>query len=97
MNEYRVIWKREGMRVKRKRYANRVMAERFLKILGPEPWTAFQSRWNRKGPDDLLCCDGHECGCGGVTVRQHHEEARKTIPPIEWVRIEQREVGKWLR
>lgn len=25
-----------------------------------------------KDPDSLYCCDGRECACGGLTVREMH-------------------------
>ena len=93
--EYRVIWKREGLKTKRKRYANKPQAERFMVLMGPEPWLAQKSRWSRKGPDDLKCCSGHMCGCGGMTVREYEEDYRKDLPKLEWIRLEEREVGKW--
>ena len=89
--EYRVVWKRENLRVKRKRYVSRKFAERFLALLTDlEPWKRLG-----ENPDALACCSGYECGCGGVTVRQGHESRLAEMPPLEWAHIEQREVGSW--
>lgn len=90
--EYRVVWKRDGLTEKKKRYMNLVRAKRFVTLLGPEPWIALGL-----DPDQYFCCSGRECGCGGTTVREHSEIQRKDIPAIEWVRIEKRKiaVGQW--
>jgi hypothetical protein len=87
--EYRVIYKREGLKPKRKRYVSLKVAERFVRILGPEPWEVFG-----KKADDR-CCSGLECACGGLTERERQSEYMKDVPPLEYVRIERREVGKW--
>ncbi len=89
--EYRVVWKREGLKPKRKRYATLKGAERFMLLFGPEPWRAF----TKNDPDRYECCDGHECGCGGVTYRERAEEKRDGQPKLEYVRLEAREVGQW--
>jgi len=88
--EYRVVWKRKDRKRQAKRYVSRKLAEKFMLIFGPEPWRAWAPN---KGPDSLVCCRGHECGCGGLTFRE--QEAAKEIPPLEYVYMEQREVGKW--
>jgi len=94
VKEYRVVWKRNGLKEKRKRYQNKYRAEHFIKILGPEPWTAYGVN-----PDESMCCDGSMCGCGGETYREHWLGKRKDMPPIEYVRLELREVqrGDWLK
>lgn len=92
-SEYRVVWQRAGCRKKRKRYLSRRMAERFMVLLGPEPWTALG-----KDPDELVCCPGSvydQCACGGLTYRKQSEETRKDMPAIEYVRLEVRSVGPW--
>ena len=90
--EYRVVWQREGLRRKVKRYATLRAAERFMVLLGPEPWSALG-----KSPDALWCCSGYECecGCGGTTVRQLSDEQRKRMPALLSVQMETREVGAW--
>lgn len=91
--EYRVIWKREGLNPKRKKYLVRAAAERFMLILGPEPWRAFADG----DPDEYFCCSGRECGCGGTTIREDCERRREGLPAIEYVRLESRTVtcGDW--
>lgn len=94
-SEYRVIWERDGCRVKRKRYASRKAAERFMRLLGPEPWVALG-----KDPNALVCCRGtlcdqNQCGCGGLTWREHLEAQREDIPALKSVRLETRTVGPW--
>lgn len=91
--EYRVSWKREGLKVKRKRYATRKGAERFLRLFGPEPWTVYAGKYT--GPDDRVCCSGYECGCEGLTYREQAERDRREMPKLEWLRLEQRVVGSW--
>lgn len=96
--EYRVVWKRRGMDRKSKRFASLKAAERRVKLLGPEPWTAFN-----RDPDEPYCCRGHECGCGGLSLREHLLDQRAQtmgsddngMPPIEYVRIEKRPLGEW--
>lgn len=91
MIEYRVKWKREGLSAKRVKYTSRKYAERRLALLtSAEPWTVLGL-----DPTDYQCCSGYECGCGGITVREHMEAMRKKYPPIEYAKIEQRDVGHW--
>jgi hypothetical protein len=91
--QYRITWKREGNAPKSKLYARRSSVDRFLLILGPEPWLAF----GRTDPAELYCCDGYECGCDGETVREHFLGERKNFPPIEWITVQRRDVelGPW--
>lgn len=100
--EYRVIWKWSAYPAfdcennpftfnphpKMKRYSTHRGAEKFMLLLGPEPWKYFG-----KNPDDYVCCSGRECGCGGLTYREQAEEKR--FAEIEYVRLEEREVGEW--
>ena len=92
--EFRVVWRRKGIsRAKSKRFATEKAARRHMVLLGPEPWVALG-----KDPEALWCCPGtlqYECGCGGQTVRQADEAYRAEAPPVLWVRIESRPVGKW--
>ncbi len=91
--EYRIVWKREGCRQKAKRFVSLKAAQRKMRVLGPEPWTAFDKFSGRDEPDNYSCCDGHECGCGGLTVRQWWKQLG--LPKMEYIHIEKREVGKW--
>lgn len=98
MKEYRVVWKRQENRRKVKRYATRPRAERFIALMtSPEPWKLFPT-YAHMDPDKPYCCEGgpySECACGGLTLREHFASFRKDLPPIEYVHIEEREVGKW--
>jgi len=92
--EYRVVWKRAGLRRKVKRFATRRAAERLLiRLTDPEPWRTYL----REGqdPDDYRCCSGHECGCGGITYRQEAEDMRANQPPLESVQLEARRIEPW--
>lgn len=92
--EYRVKWKREGLRPKRIRYTSMKAAERRLALLtSDEPWLYYGGG---NDPSDYQCCSGHECGCGGITVREHCEQRRAEMPPIEYAVIECRPVGAWV-
>jgi hypothetical protein len=92
--EFRVTWNREGVPPKRKRYQRRAAAERFVLLIGPEPWLALG-----KDPESLWCCSGYDDGCGGLTWREKLLADRKerTLPPLESVHVECRvvEVGPW--
>ena len=88
--EYRVVWKREDGKKKTKRYATLKGAKRWMTLLGDEPWKAYANN-----PDDKYCCDGDLCGCGGITWKQHFEFHRQSLPKIEYIRLEQRDVGEW--
>lgn len=100
MKEYRVVWKRESFerdgitsrsKQKRKRYVSLKRAERFMRLLtSAEPWKELG-----QDGDDYFCCSGHECGCGGQTVREAFTAKYADMPPVEFVRLEEREVGKW--
>lgn len=84
---------------KSKRFQTLKAAERRVKLLGPEPWTAFD-----RNPDEPYCCSGYECACGGMSVRDTLLEQRKVghgdpddtgMPDIEYIRIEKRPLGAW--
>lgn len=99
--EYRVVWKRKPFmadeydidpRPKVRRYATKKGADKFMQLLGPEPWRGYAPDVD---PDSYICCSGKECGCGGLTYREKAEEMRKTLPPIAYIRLEEREVGEW--
>jgi len=88
--EYRVVYQREGCRKRIKRCAKEATAKRFMKLLGPEPWTAFN-----QDPDEYECCDGWECGCTGKTIREWSDFQLLEMPRLEFARIERREVAEW--
>jgi hypothetical protein len=90
--QYRVVWKREGLIPKRRPYKIKKAAERFMRILGPEPWKAFN-----QNPEDYYCCCGAECDCRGISVKQEYQDRSKIYPKIEFIRLESREVmeGEW--
>ena len=91
--EYRVKWKRKGLNPKRIRYTSMKAAERRLALLtSAEPWLYYGGG---NDPSDYQCCSGYECGCGGITVREHCEQRRAEMPPIEYAVIECRPVGAW--
>lgn len=87
---------------KSKRYASLKAAQKRIQFMGPEPWLALG-----ENPDELMCCPGraeNECGCGGVTWREHLLGQRQEsgldpdstgMPPIEYMRIERRPVSDW--
>lgn len=92
--EYRVVSKREGMqRQKEKRYATKEGADRRLALLvSKSPWTITHPG---DDPDDLFCCSGYECGCGGQTIREWHDDYTKSLPKLLFAGIHRREVGEW--
>ena len=91
--EFRVVWRRVDGKVKRRRFATRAGADRFLALFGPEPWRAFL----RPGqtPEDLRCCAGRGCVCQGRTIRGYHEALRACLPALSYVRLERRRVSAW--
>lgn len=88
--EFRVATKREGQRINYRVYRTENGARRRLLLYGPEPWRGF-----RKEPDAFMCCTGAECGCGGMTLREHTEQLRAKLPKLEFARLERREVSAW--
>ena len=90
--QFRLTWNR-GETVCAKTFATRAKAERHIRILtADEPWREWAPK---KGPDDYVCCRDSvysECGCGGLTCAQERDEKRKDLPPINWIRIEQRTI-----
>lgn len=88
--QYRVASKRVDCKPKYKRYDRLADALRRMELYGPEPWKAYNA-----DPTDLACCSGDMCGCNGRTHRQVSEERRASLPVLEWVRLESREVGAW--
>lgn len=90
--EFRLVWKRVGGKRKVRRFVRRKALDRFVTLLGPEPWKAFD-----KEPEDLVCCRGFECMCQGATVRQDSDAKREGMPPIESIHVETRYVGNWAK
>jgi hypothetical protein len=92
--QYRVIWKREGNHPKSRRVASLGNAEKWVGLLtSNEPWKFLSGE--RTKPDDYMCCSGHECSCGGKSLREFCEAKREGLPKIEWIRIDVRTVSKW--
>lgn len=89
--EYRLVWQRSGQRRKSRRFIYKKTLDRFMTLMGPEPWKAYG-----KSPDDYDCCNGRECGCGGLTMQQRSDLRRQEMPAIEFKRVEVREVGDWV-
>lgn len=99
--EFRVTWARihpgdgqagPSVKDKSRTFRTRHHANRWIRLLGPEPWTAYGV-----DPDEFACCSGIECGCGGLTNRQSSDEKRKGMPPVKWILLEMRQVteGPW--
>lgn len=91
--EFRVVWKRRGLSAKRREFKRQAAAEKFLLLLGPEPWRAYLK--GDDGADDRVCCSGYMCGCGGMTYREQAEDRRKDMPPVEYVRVQERRCTEW--
>lgn len=92
--EYSVVWKRVGIRAKRKKFAKLPRAQAWVLLLGPEPWKAAgvgPGACVKCGEEDCMRCTGEESWI------ERAERYQKTNPAIEWIRIEQREVGAWTR
>lgn len=101
--QYRLTWQRgetappvDGIPqfcIKSKSFVSRKGAERYIRILtSAEPWREWAPN---KGPEDYACCKGDaysECGCGGKTNAQVTREARAGLPPIKWIRLEERKI-----
>ncbi len=90
--EYRVVWKRVGLRKKARTSAKIETARRTLALLN-----GGSGRYLALGldPDELACCSGRECGCRGLTNREVSDAYVADMPPLEYARIEAREVGEW--
>lgn len=83
--EYRVVWRRKEGKEKVRRYAYLKSAERFLTLLGPEPWTAWGAE------PDARHCYREACLCEQRTNIEYFNE----IPPCEYARIEVRPLQMW--
>lgn len=94
--EYRVVWKRDGCIQKSKIYQTLGGAEEWLLVLGPQPWLSKIA--TKHDPDSYYCCpgtSGFECGCGGVTTREHWLDRREGLAPLAFARMEQRSTTDW--
>jgi hypothetical protein len=87
--EYRVVWKREGLDSKRRRFRSRASAERLILKLGPEPWKAW-------GIEEGAPCPLHRYAddCPG-TIGECCAAYANGLPPVEYVRLQVREVTPW--
>ena len=93
--QYRVVWRRKDWNYSKKKVFNTLRGVRqFLLILGPEPWKGVEAFKNRDA-DELFCCSGHECGCGGETIREHFTGRSAGIPPLQSLHVERRRVLDW--
>lgn len=88
--EYRVAVRRQDQPMRYRTYKTLAGAKRRMALYGPRPWEAFG-----EDPDDYGCCDGSDCGCGGFTVRQHHEDRRAGLPPLRMLLLQERDVSEW--
>ena len=86
--EYRLVWKRNGVSVRQRKFTRLASAEKYQLLLGKEPW-----KYGGQSGDDYKCCSGMECGCGGITWKEHSEKME--LPEIEFTRIDKREVSDW--
>jgi hypothetical protein len=58
----------------------------------------YQDAYPGSKPDAYACCDGHECGCRGLTWAEKWAEMAEyaaDLPPLEYLRIETRQVPRW--
>lgn len=91
--EFRVVWKRSGLRKKERVCKRLTTAEKTLTLLSGKE----DDRLAVLGldPDDYHCCNGYQCGCGGVTNREWYRRGLYGLQPLEYARIERRRVGAW--
>jgi hypothetical protein len=91
MIEYRLVWKREGLGQKSRKFTRLKYAERYLALLTSEaPWEVFG-----KDGDAYECCSGYECGCGGMRVKESWVKTREGLPKLLKHEIQCRDVGEW--
>lgn len=90
-NEYRVVWQREGLSRRTALRQTLAGAERLALVLqGRMEEATGRSR------DELACCSGRECSCGGETLGEAWEARTRQIPSLVAVPlIESRKVGPW--
>ena len=97
MYEYRIVCKRQGQQKKNFKSRSVRLIQRRTYLLGDTPWKAFG-----KEPYDFICCDGKSldwsgeiCGCKGETYKEQAETMKAQLPPVEYIKVEYREVGEW--
>lgn len=67
--EYRLLWKREGLKPKHRDFKTKNGADRYKLLFGDKPWEAL----GVDNSDEAICCSGAECGCGGKTYREESD------------------------
>lgn len=95
IHQFMVVWKRVGLKEKKKVYNTQKGADRFMTLLGDKPWLAFTD--DDEG-EKYMCCAGrmeNYCGCGGKTWKEYCTEKQAAMPPIEYVKLQTRIVGNW--
>lgn len=97
--EYRWEWKREPHgkfylpSIKKARiYQTLRGALQFGHIFGDEPWKA---KFPYASGAEPVCCRDPDCPCENISLREAHE--KKDWAPLEYAKLERREVGKWER
>ncbi|MGH1470139.1 MAG: hypothetical protein ACRBCS_03040 [Cellvibrionaceae bacterium] len=56
---------------------------------------AFKAYEQERITSEQVCCDGYQCGCGGASFKEYCLKKMGDYPPLEYVKIEQREVSEW--
>jgi len=91
--QYRVVSQREHTKKKYTLYATEKAAKRRHELLTTdEPWEVIRPD---ESPDDLQCCDGYQCACGGLTNKEFFAKESDQYPKLITAYIERREVGEW--
>jgi hypothetical protein len=97
--QYRVTYKRAGREPRRHTCGNLGQLRRFLFLLGSEPWRGFSpdGSGNEADPDELVCCSGYECECGGLTWREQSDARREELKltPLQWVKVAARPIARY--
>jgi hypothetical protein len=99
--EYRLVWQREGLEPKEKKFSNKKRAyDRAMVMTSNEPWKYFGSPSDRlRLGDEYFCCADPNaiCKCGGRTLREDAIYRRAHMPPLVWLRVDRRVVtrSKW--
>lgn len=94
VTEYRLLIQRTGNSRKDWRTRSlKSLANRIGLLTSPEPWRFYGSRDEReRDGDELACCRGEACGCGGLTVREQALAPRENLPQIESLYVEKRQI-----
>lgn len=91
--QYRVTVRRRGCHLSHKVYETKASAMRRMGLVSSdEPWLYYNPP---RDPDELNCCSGSYCGCGGQTVRQVSDQIRANMPDLLSAEVQRREVGEW--